>query len=431
MSGHMTQTDRIQIEMGLSAGFSLNQIAKEIQKHPSTVSREIIKHAEVSDKGAPCRIKNRCIHRNNCNVYQLCETKPNCVRKCSTCSSCNSICADYQEEVCAKLSSAPYVCNGCKFESSCVLRKKYYHAKAADAEYRRTLKESREGYNMTTLELRSIDDVVSPLLINGHSIHHIYVHNADKLTVSESTIARLIKDRQLTATVMDQRRVVKLKPRKAKKNEKKIDRKCRMNRTVDDYKRFMAANPQLDAVEMDTVIGKNGGKCILTFIFPKSELMLAFLCNTHTSAAVNYHIENIYSELQSDFTRLFPAIITDNGSEFSDPSRIETAPDGSNRTRVFYCDPMASWQKPYVERNHEFIRYILPKGSSFDNLTQEKLNLVMSHINSYSRESIGDKSPFEMFAFIHGQQMLNKLLRLVCQTVVEPNNIILTPALLR
>ena len=91
---------------------------------------------------------------------------------------------------------------------------------------------------------------------------------------------------------------------------------------------------------------------------------------------------------------------------------------------------MASWQKPHVERNHEFIRMILPKGTSFDKLSQEDIGRVMSHINSYSRPSLGDKSPFQTFAFLHGQKLLDALLRLSCQTVIPPEKIVLKPSLL-
>ncbi|MEG1677035.1 MAG: IS30 family transposase, partial [Clostridia bacterium] len=100
-------------------------------------------------------------------------------------------------------------------------------------------------------------------------------------------------------------------------------------------------------------------------------------------------------------------------------------------TQVFYCDPMASYQKPQVERNHEFIRLVLPQGTSFDTLTQSAVDCLMSHINSYSRKGLGDKSPFEMFAFLYGDALLEKLLLLVCQQVVPHNNIILKPSLLK
>ncbi|MEF9973805.1 MAG: hypothetical protein RR893_07725, partial [Clostridia bacterium] len=89
----------------------------------------------------------------------------------------------------------------------------------------------------------------------------------------------------------------------------------------------------------------------------------------NTAKTVIDSIAKLYEGLgHDDFCKLFPVILTDNGSEFSHPSALEFAPDGRRRTQIFYCDPMASYQKPQVERNHEFIRTVLPKGTSFDSL---------------------------------------------------------------
>ena len=430
MSKHMSIEDRYTIHNGLEIRKPLNQIASEVGKDRSTISREIRKHSVEVDQGARYRLKNRCIHRNDCHHHGLCEDKPDCTRRCSTCVKCNMECPDYVEEHCLLLQQSPYVCNGCSSLSTCVLRKKFYRPVIAQKEYLETLHTSREGYNMTTLELRNVDKIVSPLIKQGQSIHHIAVHAGDRLTVSESTIARLIRNKMLGVTVLDQPRVCGLKPRKRKPTPKKVDRACRIGRTYEDFTDFIANHPELQAVQMDSVIGTVGGKTLLTLIFPKSELMLAFLCDFHTAACVQAWIEKLYEALDADFLTLFPVILTDNGTEFSNPTAIEIAPDDSFRTRVFYCDPMASWQKPQVERNHEFIRMILPKGSSFDKLSQNDIGRVMSHINSYSRPSLGDKSPFQTFAFLHGQKCLDTLLRLSCQTIIQPDMIILKPSLL-
>lgn len=430
MSKHLQLSDRLQLALWLDMGWPLKRIAEELGKSPSTISREIRKHAIMVDKGAAHRVKNRCVARTCCSCYGLCEERPDCTRKCSTCARCNSVCSKFVEENCALLSEPPYVCNGCPKQHSCVLRKAYYIPKEADAQYRKLLRASREGYNMTTLELRNIDAHISPLLKQGHSIHHAFVVVGDAITVSESTVTRLVKDRQLSATVMDQQRVVKLKPRKSARPEKKVDRHCREGRTIEDFYSFIQQHPGLSPVEMDSVIGRVGGKSLLTLIFPSTKLMLAFLCDCHTAACIQSKIDALYRGLGERFAGLFPILLTDNGPEFSNPSAIETTPDGSRRTNVFYCDAMASWQKAHVERNHEFIRLIRPKGSSFDDLTQEKVGLMMSHINSYARPSLGNRSPFDAFAYLYGQAALTSLLRLTCQTVISPEDIILKPSLL-
>ncbi|WIV11353.1 hypothetical protein [Proteiniborus sp. MB09-C3] len=122
-----------------------------------------------------------------------------------------------------------------------------------------------------------------------------------------------------------------------------------------------------------------------------------------------------------------PSSSLDNGSEFSNPKALEYDAQGNRRTRLYYCDPCASFQKPNVELNHEFIRKILTKGRSFDDLTQDDISLMMSHINSYSREKLNDKSPFDTFGFLYGYDVLEKL----GISRIPANEILLKPSLLK
>jgi IS30 family transposase len=154
--------------------------------------------------------------------------------------------------------------------------------------------------------------------------------------------------------------------------------------------------------------------------------MLAFLCDDRTADAILNKLRFLWTGLgEETFAERFQVLLTDNGSEFSSPTAIETREYGTIRTHIFYCDPGASYQKGAVERNHEFIRCYLPKPSSFDNLTQSQVDLMMSHINSYSRPVLNDKTPYEMFAFLYGQEALQQLLRLLCLTIIPPDNIVL------
>ncbi len=427
MSAHMTLEDRTTIEASLNTGLTLGQIAKELGKANSTISREIRSHRIVSEKSGFGRIPNRCVHRMDCDAYDLCQScKYDGNRVCRACNLCNSTCPNFEEEHCAKLQAPPYVCNGCPEKPRCTLRKFVYDARYAHNEYRAVLVEAREGFNLTTSEVQKIDKTVSPLLKNGQSIHHIWVHHATELSVSERTIARLLEGGMLTASILDQQRKCSLKPRKAKPKEMKIDSKCRIGRTYEDYQRFILNNEVSSIVQMDTVYGSIGGKVLFTLIFLRTELMLAFLCDDRTADAILNKLRFLWTGLgEETFAERFQVLLTDNGSEFSNPTAIETREDGSIRTHIFYCDPGASYQKGVVERNHEFIRCFLPKSSSFDNLSQSQVDLMMSHINSYSRPVLNDKTPYEMFAFLYGQEALQQLLPLLCLTIIPPDNIVL------
>jgi transposase, IS30 family len=149
---------------------------------------------------------------------------------------------------------------------------------------------------------------------------------------------------------------------------------------------------------MDSVIGGKGGKVLLTIHFVETSLMLAFLRDANTSQSVIDIFSDIKKTLgKENYTKLFPVILTDNGSEFSNPKAIEFDSDGHLQTHIFYCDPSCPHQKGAIEVNHELVRRILPKGTSFDPLTQDDILLVMNHVNSYKRKKLNNRSPYETF----------------------------------
>jgi len=424
---HLTDADRMQIEILLKQRYPLNRIAKQVGKAKSTIAREIKKRALLSEKFAAHFPHNRCIKRKDCQRVLLCEDKPDCTRRCSLCKRCNKICPMFEEEVCLRLFEPPYVCNGCPDESRCVLKKRYYMHKQAHEAYREMLVESRAGVNITEEELLDLDDFVSPLIKRGQSVSHIFTNNPDKFNLSEKSVYRYVAGGLMAADNIDMPRVVRFKPRKTKPVEHKVDVGCRIGRNYLDYQNFMETS-NVSAVEMDTVKGGVSGKVLLTLMFKSCDFMLAFLRERNTSQTVIDRFNWLFEILGVDlFKKLFPVILTDNGSEFSNPKALELDENSNRRTHIFYCDPHSSWQKPNVELNHEFIRRIIPKGVSMNSLVQDDINLMMSHINSYGREKLGGKSPFEIFNILYGEGLAEKL----GQTKIPPNEILLKPSLLK
>lgn len=411
---HMTEEDRLQIENRLKNGESISQIAKALGKSTSTVSREIQNRSLDSDKGAVGRIMNRCVHRRDCQKRDICPqfpcSYPRHHEHCSFCKKCNSVCMDFEEEFCQRLKKSPYVCNGCKDEHKCVLRKRFYLHDCAQLDYKNILSESRSGANITELELKAVDAFLSPLLENGQSPHNVMLAFPDRFSFCEKTLYRYIDANLISARNYDLPRRPRLKLHKSKPIEYKIDKKCRLGRTLEDFKQFKELHPDMPVVQMDSVIGSVGGKVLLTFCFENSYLLLAFLRDSNTSQSVidvfDYLTDLLGLQL---FRKLFPVILTDNGSEFSNPSRLEFDAFGNRRTFIFYCDPYRSGQKGLVEVEHEMLRRVYPKGTSFDLLSQQDINRVLSHINSYKREKLNDKSPYESFSFLYGRDILSSL----------------------
>lgn len=425
---HLDIDERYTIEHSLNKGISITQIALTLRRSFSSISREIKKHSVKRRTGALGKGYNNCALQFECRISFICNDRNCRYTYCRFCKLCNSLCHDYEPSSCKLLEKSPYVCNGCSRLSRCTLEKTVYKAKSAQKDSVFLLKESRSGISITEDELNRIDRLISPLLKKGQSIHHIYGNNSDEIMLDEKTLYNYVDQGLLSAKNLDLPRKVRYRPRKSKNKNYKVDKKCRIGRTFEDYQVFLRDNPDIGIVEMDTVEGTKGGKVLLTLHFTASRLMLAYIRNSNTSKSVIDIFNMLWQELGEDtFRELFQVILTDNGSEFSNPKAIEFDQNGNRRTRIFYCDAYSSYQKPRVENNHEFIRRVIPKGKSMNGLEQEQIYLMMSHINSYGRRKLKDKSPIDVFSFLHGDDVIQKL----GITRVSPNDIILKPKLLK
>ncbi len=426
-----TYEERLELQKFLKESLSFKEISRRLDKNPTTISREIRKYSSEVATGYPGFPFNACKNRFNCRNKNVCGK--NCTRKttiyCKLCPSCNDNCPDFVLEICTAKFRVPYVCNGCDTLGKCSLLKNIYDAEHAHIKAHESISESRSGLCISEEEIKRLNTIISPLVQRGQSIHQIYVTHQEELMCSEKTIYNYIDACLFDVRNIDLPRKVKFRER-YKKPEFKVDKGCRIGRNHEAFLAFLDKNPDISVVQMDSVIGSKGGKCLLTIHFVETSLMLALLRDANTSKSVTDIFEMLYDTLGKPlFKKLFPVILTDNGSEFSNPKAIEYSDEKFTglRTNVFYCDAGSPYQKGAIEVNHELIRRILPKGTSFNNLTQEDISLMMNHINSYKRKKLNNRSPYETFSFYHGEEVLHKL---ECAPVAA-SDIMLKPALLK
>lgn len=423
---HLTLGDRIAIEVGLREKESFSSIATELGKDASTISKEVRNHVELKQAGGynPCANRKQCRHHGDlCKPCQYAWGKD--CRQCSF-TKCFRKCPDFSDTPCSKLSKPPYVCNGCTERQSCKLERHLYDAKFAQEEYESVRSECRQGYAITPGEAERIDIIVSPLVKQGQSLHQICANNTDEIMLAERTLYNYVDAGIFSVGNIDLPRKVRYKVRK-KKPSVCVDRNCHLGRTYKDFLEYTGVNPDVPVVEIDSVEGRKSGKVLLTVFFRNSNLMLAYLRDRNTARSVTEVFEWLYSVLGHElYCKMFPVILTDRGSEFTNPVAIECTEYGEIRSRVFYCDPQRSDQKGACEVTHEFIRRVLPKGTSFDNLQQSDINLMMSHINSYTRKKLGNQSAYRLFSFFYGESVLPSL----GVQEIPANDINLTPRLL-
>ena len=423
---HLTLEDREYIEEALKRNLCFKEIARYLQKDPTTISKEVRKRKITQKPSGFNNSFNQCKHKRTCQKRDLCGSGK-CRFPCHKCKNCNEVCSDFVKNSCLKIIKAPFVCNGCDMKMTCRLEKQYYRAAPSQREYEEALVASREGIDISRDEFKNLDNLISPLVKRGQSIAHICAANADKIPCTERTVYNYFEQNLFSACNLDLPRKVRYKKRNKTKPEPK-NYAVRNGRTYEDFLRFAAENPELSIVEMDTVEGVKGGKVLLTMLIRSCRLQLAFLMEEKTQANVQERFEWLYETLGDEvFQAVFGIILTDNGSEFLDPVSLECDADGVIRTHIFFCDPNCSYQKGMLEKNHEYIRYILPKGTSFDELCQDDVRLMLNHINSSSRDSLGGKSPFDAAKFLLPQKFLSAL----SFEKVQPNEILLKPRLLK
>ena len=357
---HLTLSDRNDIQLGLERGETFKAIGQSILKDPTTVSKEVKRNRQVRES--------------------TCDKLP-----------------------CPLLNKATFVCNGCpKRRQNCGFKKIFYLAKQAQKQYEQTLVEAREGTPLNSKTFWDMDKIISDGVKKGQHIYHILkTHNLD---VSSSTVYRHIRKGYLSIAPIDLARAVKFKERRKNKLPS-IPKEAKKGRSYEDFLNYLALKQLNSWLEMDTVVGRMGGKVLLTFNLSFCNFIFARLLDNKTALEVTKHlydIKNTLHQADKDFFQLFPVILTDNGGEFARVDDIEM--DVRGESKLFFCDPNRSDQKGRIEKNHTLIRDILPKGTSFDNLTQEDINLICSHVNSVKRAALNGKSAYELFAFTYGEE---------------------------
>lgn len=409
---HLTLNERKIIQTGIENRSSKVAIAKTIGKDPTTVAKEIKKHRDLKRRNA-FNQKHICIHLKECH---------GCKRKCSR----------YEEQTCSKRDRSPGACNNCPDMQKCHLDKYFYNANFAHEQYRYELVNSREGINITVSQRDDIANIIVPLINKGQSIYQILSAHKE-INLSEKTIYNYIDIGVFKKYGLINLSLKEKVTRKEFKNKYK-KRKEPANytgRKYEDYLNFIKDNPKAIAVEMDTVMNNLSGPYIQTFIFPNTSFMIGFLHKEKTCNSMSKALDNLQELLgDENYNKLFSLILTDRGSEFEKHELFEiNIQTGEIRSNIFYCDPMNSSQKLHVENNHNYIRDILPNGLDLNFLTQEKLNLMFSHINSTPRECYAGKTPYEMFEFLYDKD--REIINLLNIQKIKRDEVILKPYLLK
>lgn len=362
----LNKDERDTIQYMIDKGHSFTSISNAIKKDRTTISKELKRNRYI--KGYDDYFNQKYIN--------------NAVNEC---------------EILKKV----HICNHCKDKGYCHKRKLYYNSKLAQERYETILKEARQGVNITPEVVDQIEHAIIPLIKNKkQSINQVHLAHKDILYFSIPTLYHYIDLGVLSLCNLDLPKKVKYKPRKNNKDKKnKRELALLVGRKYDDYVNFFLEHANYTVCEMDTVIGtQDSSKVLLTILIVKTNFMIIRLMDKKNIECVNKEFDKFKNILGSNlYSKVFSIVLTDNGSEFFDPLHIEYDYNtGEKISNVFYCNPYSSWQKGNIEKNHEYIRKVFPKGTSFDDISFETIHKLENTINNIPRKKFNGKSPFEL-----------------------------------
>jgi len=418
---HFTFDDRCGIQRLLNANASMSEIARDLGRSVSSVTREIKRNRRDDGyRASPTRIVRLCKHVRTCGVKELCEGCWN--KRCANCKRqrCTNICKRFEPDVCEKNTSAPFVCNGCTSSPGCRRHRYRYDAAGAHRMADSRLSESRSGIDTTSETFEAMIETVRPLIKQkGQSIAHIWANHRPEFPCSERTFYRYVDLGLGGMKNLDLVAKCRYRPRKKRVRSKFT---CPQGRTWQDFS-ALPEQERLTTVELDCVEGvRTDTTVLLTMLFKRISFLLVFVLDEHTQACVEEVVDLLQALLEDEFAFVFPLMLSDRGHEFQDFSAIEKG----GRTRLYYCEPGRADQKGSIENCHRLLRRIVPKGTSLDGFTRRDAALLASHVNSMPRASLGGASPFDLAHHV----MPGKLLEGLGLEHIAPDDVVLKPSLL-
>ena len=178
------------------------------------------------------------------------------------------------------------------------------------------------------------------------------------------------------------------------KNKRRIVRKNRRlyGLSIDERPDRINNREEFGHWEIDTIVGtRETGAAILTLDERLTRKRIMLKIESKTSDAVCQAIERLKALYGSRFPQIFRSITSDNGSEFSELPKV------FGEIPVYYTHPYSAYERGTNEKQNSLVRRFLPKGKSFDNLTNEALTDIEAWINNLPRKIFNYASSQSLF----------------------------------
>ena len=145
--------------------------------------------------------------------------------------------------------------------------------------------------------------------------------------------------------------------------------------------------------EMDTVVSgqKTGKSCLLVLSERMTREEIMIKVKDKKAASVVRALDQLEWKYGSKgFREKFKTITCDNGVEFLDNEGIcRSCLTKRNRTDLYYCHPYSAYERGTNENINRMIRRFFPKGTNFDEVSKQQIEMVETWINNYPRKLFG------------------------------------------
>jgi transposase, IS30 family len=336
-SEHVNYSERKTIERMLRKGASRMEIAKALYRDKSTIRREIKRGSVVQRKKNPYESK-KLNHQEyiEYELYYADVGQRSCEENRSRCGARNKVlqCADLVAFVEEKILSSA------KWSPDAAI-----------------------GYAKAN---KLFDNVVST---------KTFYNWIDDGLVKIKNIDLLLKVRRQPS-----------KPRQ--------ERKKKLGKSIDERPKDVDTREEFGHWEGDGIVGKDHKGHLISLVERKLGIGMLFNVGDRTEEKIVLVIDHMEKQFGTAFSSIFKSITFDNGSEFSRSDMMEQG----GRTQVYYAHPYSSWERATNENWNGIVRRFIPKGSSFNDLTDEDLERITHYINTLPRKRFGYKSPMELWA---------------------------------
>ena len=187
-----------------------------------------------------------------------------------------------------------------------------------------------------------------------------------------------------------------------KRKYKKVEKQARANagESIEKRPEEIESREEFGHWEMDSVLGKRGKSknTLLVLTERKTRDEIIFKLPDHTAEAVVAAVDRLERKWGEMFKQVFKTITVDNGSEFAYCEELERSIlcEGK-RTKLYYCHPYSSWERGTNEVTNKMVRRKVPKGTNFDDKTEEEIEAIEGWINNYPRRIHEYHSAGELF----------------------------------